>query len=152
MDKSCFFAFSEIRRIWLRKSGEHGPDQLYYQTAHRTGKGVPLQQVPDPRPPRGDRGCAAAEWDSGQNLVSESEDEAEKTREGGSAAGESSNRRTRRDHPRENGRCSIWKIKLIFTNHSLPLILHSVLHWHWHLHQLRTNHYLLRSCYPLYQS
>ncbi|VEN62555.1 unnamed protein product, partial [Callosobruchus maculatus] len=63
---------------------QHGTHQLHQQTAHRTRKGVPLQQVPDESQEDRDRLGTAVERDPGEDLVPEQEDEAEEEDEGGS--------------------------------------------------------------------
>lgn len=132
---------SVCRQVWgvrLRGSAEHGPDQLHHQAADRAGKGVPLQQVSDPCAPRWDRGCAAAEWDSGENLVPEPEDEAEKEGERRAGASQGSIPWLWREDSRKNGRCRIREVNLS-TLYSVPTIIHSVFHRGWALLlQLRT--------------
>lgn len=132
---------SVCRQVWgvrLRGSAEHGPDQLHHQAADRAGKRVPLQQVSDPCAPRWDCGCAAAEWDSGENLVSESEDEAEEEGERGAGASQGSIPWLWREDSRKNGRCRVREVNL-GTLYSVPTIIHGVFHRGWALLlQLRT--------------
>lgn len=65
------------------KLPQHWPHEFHQQAAHRAGKRVPLQQVLDQG--AADRNCVSppAERDTGENLVSKQEDEAEEADEGG---------------------------------------------------------------------
>jgi len=66
---------------------QHWPDKLHQQAAHRAGEGVPLQPVPHAGPADRDRVRAAAQRDSGEDMVPEPTDETEETAAGGLAAG-----------------------------------------------------------------
>ena len=135
----CVSVFRSVRGIRLRGSAQHGPDQFHHQTADGAGKGVPLQQVPDPCAARWDRGRAAAEWDSGENLVPEPEDEAKEERERRAAAGQGFILlRPGGENSRENGRCRLREVCLS-SIHSVTHILLGVFYGGWSLLlQLRT--------------
>lgn len=70
------------------RPAQRDPDQLHHQTADRAGEGVPLQQVPDAGAEGGGGGQPGAQRDAGEDLVSESQDEAEETGEAGLRSGQ----------------------------------------------------------------
>lgn len=145
----CFPVCREVWWVWLCWSAEHGPDQLHNQTADGTREGIPLQQVPDPGAPCRDCSRAATEWDSGENLVPEPEDEAEKARKRRAAASQTY---ILGQQSGENGRCSIREIYLS-PIYSFSHILHCVFHGGWSFRlQLRVKWplYLYRSRRPVY--
>ena len=63
------------------RSAEQRPHQLHQQAADRAGEGVPLQPLPDARPPHRDRRRPSAQRDAGQDLVPEPSHEAEEATE-----------------------------------------------------------------------
>lgn len=81
-----FFFLRKSRRVWLCRAAQHCSDQFYHQTADRAREGVSLQQVFDARQACRNSCCPPAEWDSGEDLVSESSHETEEARKRGSAA------------------------------------------------------------------
>lgn len=63
-------------------AAQRHPHQLQHEAADGAGEGIPLQQIPDAGPPRGDRGHAGAQRGAGEDLVPEPQDEAEEEGEG----------------------------------------------------------------------
>lgn len=75
-----FVSYSQGNRIWDPRPAKHYSHQLHHEAAHGAGKGVPFQQVPHQGSESRSGRHPRTEWNAGQNLVSESQNETEETR------------------------------------------------------------------------